>query len=609
MLSDNRRSLLFYSLALAFALFCALLAHYPIVENDLFWQVRAGEEILKTGSVQTTDAWSHTAAGLPWYNFQWLSTVLMYAVSSLRPDYFFLPTLRSLLVLALVLATCRLFASLTRRDRYRLPLFALGLPVWYLLCSPRFQMRPELFSLIIYTTLVTVWVSERSLKWRYLLTLALLVAWSNFHGGTAPFAILAACGYFLAASDGTFLRLWQRLALAVGLALTWFASPIGINVMHAVLVVATDYTWTDSSNVDQRPFALSMLAGEGAVFQVLWIAYTIATLICYLRSWINMDRLPLLYRGKKLIAAVALLLTVAALQRVRAQSYQVIFLFPVFIECVRRAIEAVSARSAARYSRGLFVSLVLLSAYLMSQRAPQSPGAPLNLGFGVKKGVYPVQSAKFLATVRPRGNMYNTYNHGGYLIAQLREYPVSVDPRELPFLPWLRELNAAREQGSVSAFERFHDKYGVNTILSDLPLPDLIPGVGFIDSHASFAPKKDWALVFFDDASLVYLRRIPEHKKIIQEHEYKYLYHGLPANFAAVTPGLTDEFKAGFEHELDRCLRNLPENTYCLLGKAAFHKQRQQSDEALRLFELARAHAFTADTIALIDTEIAGLRR
>ena len=75
------------------------LNHYPICENDLFWMIRAGEEIARGHAVQTVEL-EHHAAGATWYNFEWLSTVLFWAWSRLAPSDKYLPTLRALLAVS-----------------------------------------------------------------------------------------------------------------------------------------------------------------------------------------------------------------------------------------------------------------------------------------------------------------------------------------------------------------------------------------------------------------------------------------------------------------------------------------------------------------------------
>jgi hypothetical protein len=44
---------------------------------DLAYQVRAGDEILRTGAIPASDAWTYTIAGTPWTDQQWLAQVLL----------------------------------------------------------------------------------------------------------------------------------------------------------------------------------------------------------------------------------------------------------------------------------------------------------------------------------------------------------------------------------------------------------------------------------------------------------------------------------------------------------------------------------------------------
>src|SRR4051812_17692790 len=70
------------------------LAHWSLFEYDLFWQVRAGLEILDGAPVQTRDSWSFTASGPPWYNYQWLSMVFEAALYRIFGGYDILILLR-----------------------------------------------------------------------------------------------------------------------------------------------------------------------------------------------------------------------------------------------------------------------------------------------------------------------------------------------------------------------------------------------------------------------------------------------------------------------------------------------------------------------------------
>lgn len=52
----------------------------PLDGGDVFWMVRAGEEILTTGRVPGVESWSYTAAGATWNNHEWLFEALVAAL-------------------------------------------------------------------------------------------------------------------------------------------------------------------------------------------------------------------------------------------------------------------------------------------------------------------------------------------------------------------------------------------------------------------------------------------------------------------------------------------------------------------------------------------------
>ena len=49
----------------------------PIPAVDLAYQVRAGDEILRSGLIPAVDTYTFTVAGTPWMDQQWLAQVLL----------------------------------------------------------------------------------------------------------------------------------------------------------------------------------------------------------------------------------------------------------------------------------------------------------------------------------------------------------------------------------------------------------------------------------------------------------------------------------------------------------------------------------------------------
>ena len=70
--SAGAQQLALWVLPVALALYhCTFL----IWEQDLFWQLRAGNELLLTAELPYEDEWSYTSRGRAWLNVQRLSTL------------------------------------------------------------------------------------------------------------------------------------------------------------------------------------------------------------------------------------------------------------------------------------------------------------------------------------------------------------------------------------------------------------------------------------------------------------------------------------------------------------------------------------------------------
>ncbi len=65
-------------LGIALPAIASLLVPMPAI--DLAYQLRAGSEILASGHIPATDAWTFTVAGTPWLDQQWGAQVVLAAV-------------------------------------------------------------------------------------------------------------------------------------------------------------------------------------------------------------------------------------------------------------------------------------------------------------------------------------------------------------------------------------------------------------------------------------------------------------------------------------------------------------------------------------------------
>jgi hypothetical protein len=514
-------------------------------EQDVFWQVRAGREFLATWNWPVADTWSYTAAGGPWRNFQWLSTLLM-AAADLAAGTAGLVVLRVLGVAAVLLATV---TALRRRGAGTLLALVLTGLVW-LACARRFQMRSDLFVVIIFAAVLAVEASSLGWLGRRVAFVGLVVLAANLHPGTAPFVQLAALTAL--ARDR---RSWRHeIPPAAGILLALLVTPYHVHVVPYLWRHFFYQAYQAVPNPDHRALLLvHFLPSEGGVGTFAWLVLVAAAGFFLMRE---------LHRaGRALVgrdaASFLLLLLLAGLcvNRDRVMPYAAIFAATRLAELVPPA-----SSSRRRMAMAAAACVWLLAIPLWLSR-PE-----VRFGFGLDQRLQPVGAARFIASYRPERQLLHFQGDGNYLLRALPEYPVFLDTRESMY-----EHLGAMYRDMVNSPELMNavmTRYGVNTVL----LPELFLTTAWRDGisrRAAFFPKRDFALVYFDDTHAVLVRRIPAHADLIAAHEYEYLLPYRAPRAYLGTRDRTPERDQAFWREVARCRREVPDLVHCQLAEQA----------------------------------------
>jgi hypothetical protein len=185
----------------------------------------------------------------------------------------------------------------------------------------------------------------------------------------------------------------------------------------------------------------------------------------------------------------------------------------------------------------------------------------------------------FLKKISPIPDLLNDPNFGGYLSEHLREYPIS----EATLLEHLLTIGAerVRAMSSSDAYAAFLSQKGINFVLAKLDWQDL-------RSLFVLYPRETWAPVFFDNASIVLLRRIPARQELIRLWEYRLIFQGPDPETGARLLRSDHRVGAVWEQEIDRCLSLDADNVWCLLSKGAFLSERGDRAGADRLLSRAK---------------------
>jgi hypothetical protein len=581
---SSREPFFFWGVSVFLAVALALITHWPLFEADVFLHVRAGSDILSHGDIHSIDTWSHTAFGKPSFNFEWMSNAFVYGVYKIFGGYEALVNLRSFLVFLLFVGC----AALIRRHSSRFsswPAVLLLLPWVYIISYFRFQMRPDLFAINFFVLLLLIWTSQATLKQKRNRGLVTLFFWANFHSGTAPFGIfLWAMLNLTAETEETWAKKFTWALSGVGL---WFVTPQGFNILHVMRDAVFKYDYSQTLNPDHQPLSLKLfeLSGGGWSF-ILWLPYCILAAIGLLSlslltketSEANAES-P--YFKKIFLLAIAGAFTFAVFGKIRSIHYQVIVLLPVCALFIQNFFSTDSFKKTVWGVGALSLGIGMFALWILPDHV-RFVGR--ETGYGVSKTQMPVGTVEFIKRHRPKGEILNAYDFGGYLIAEAPEYKVSLDSRELQYMDFRKEMAAAQTSpGSTSAFL---DKYKINVVLQKVPR-SIYRGDQFVEVYEFNLNPQEWALVSMDNASVLSLRRIPEHTDLVAQYEYRHLRRGLPSSFGVTFAEGTLEQKQQREAEVDRCLKEFSENIFCILAKSSYEYKRGNQGSALALVESA----------------------
>jgi tetratricopeptide (TPR) repeat protein len=160
-------------------------------------------------------------------------------------------------------------------------------------------------------------------------------------------------------------------------------------------------------------------------------------------------------------------------------------------------------------------------------------------GFGIDTTLVPEGALRYLDRIGVDGKVFNNFPWGGYIV--WRDYPRRVpivDGRGHVPRGVLHEIWGARY--AQSFFDRLVTRYGFDVAIVDYPQDVEAFKIKLRDAKSAW-PSPKWALVYWDDLSLVYLRRTEALTRIIERDEYR---HVKPAN------GLLDLQRKLFDRKL-----------------------------------------------------------
>ena len=345
-------------------------------DADFGWHYQSGRYILAHG-VPMHDIFTYTAASYPWVNHEWLNDVVLASVGSLG-GY--------LLIAWLYAGLWALGFGLASRWRSSVLVMSLSLAA----LTPYLGIRSLVWSAVGFA--VALRLVKHSRRWP--LFPLLFALWANLHGGFA-------LGLVVLAIYVAWLRSWRLAMWLAGSVLATFANPYGWRLYGEIWQTMTD-SQLHGKIIEWWPLAIDP---TNAPFIVAAVALVLA---------VRFD-MP-----RRLLGGILLLATLQA-------NRQLPFLVLALQEPMEQALERFKPLLQARWPRLVAagagsLTLATISLVAVALFWPLSSSSAQAL-------TQPYRSAAVLRSDPCRGQLFNHYSFGGYLIWQLPGQRVYIDGR------------------------------------------------------------------------------------------------------------------------------------------------------------------------------------
>lgn len=447
----------------------------PVQEFDIWLHLAAGARIAATNAIPYFDDYSFTAQGARWVYHEWLFALFVHHLDD-ACGLLALNILPGLLLGGVAVALLALFGQVAPPSPWRVPGAIAWLVAGNALLAIRFHLRPQQVSLLFLA--LELFILYRGGAWRWLFLL-LFPLWANVHGDVLlGVAVLGLWGWCRMLADRAGGRRW--LLAAAGALLLTMLNPYGWRLWDMAWRIG-GYAEFQASIVEWMP--LPPEAGA----QVL----PPALLLLAVAAWLARGR------GRWFELTLAMLGILALLKAARYAPLVVIFGAPLFA-C---ALAELPRRLAPRRlwgPLGLLAAAALVFLFLQAWSGRHS-------GFGVRERYFPFPAFAFINEHALHGRTLADYAYAtAFTTCNLPGNPFFIDGRwDVYGEDILRRYGQAMEGGD---WREVVDGDSINVILL-AAMPYDFRVAPYPPLAAALARDAQWGLVFWDDVSLLFVRR------------------------------------------------------------------------------------------------------
>jgi tetratricopeptide (TPR) repeat protein len=513
------------------ALFCLLIvmASLEVRDLDLWLHLKTGQYILESRAIPHYDIFSFTIAGKEWVNHEWLFQVIAALFYSLGGAEGLIKMQVGVVTITFLIL---FFMGFNPRKRNY---FSVALPLLFVLLvyRSRFTIRPDIFSLLFFAFYLYLIHKHLDKKWIIFAIPLSQILWSNFHGffflGLFLLFIIIIAEFIKRRirlpwewnkanrlADQDYRRLKWVLLLSV---LASLANPYLLNGLlypFKVMLQLSGKSRIFFQYIQELKPALSpntLFSNDGMV------PYKCIILLSFISFVLNLRRLDI---GKLFIWLSFLLSSVLAIRNIAYFSFVAYFVY-LFNSKYIFPLESVSisyANSSIKYmTRIAFKAMFIFWIVFNLNGTATEHYYDFNryeikgrLG-GISVKDYPEGAANFILNNKIRGNIFNDFNSGAFLIGKcFPQIHVYIDGRTEMYGPDFFDAYRKILAEDAQPFDAMAKKYKIKGAM--------FSGVYHPISNKLLEylyKSKEWRLVYFDPFAVFFLKDIPENKKIIEK--------------------------------------------------------------------------------------------
>jgi len=485
---------------LIFIIFIIIFSLQKIDNFDIWWHLRTGKWIWQNKAVPHYEIFSYTHEGKEWIDFTWGFQSIAYIIYHFF-DINGLIIFKSLIIVIIFFFLYKNLQLLTQNS-----IFIFVLLIWaFLISSFRLMVRPHILSflfIVIFLYGLNFYCKQRKVKY-LLILIPIYILWINTHGSFIMAILLTGAYLFGEVCMNLKVQVKDAFKIVSIRDLTFFllsliilsiVNPYGYKLLYFVLFSHSGESKESLYHIVEwrrLPFKALFCFNLGKrvlYWQLLfWSLFFIFIGHIFFSIYKKRHLNFLILRD----IIIFIIFTYLCLKHFRFSAIFTFVMIPVFAYWTNELLRY-------KVTKFILLGLFLLMIYFSVKITYFDHNFKKNLGFGIVKVKYPIYVTEFLKQNSIKGNIFNTYGFGGYLIWKLYpKYKVFIDGRTPTIYPvnffWQYRII---EGGNTEVFKKIQKKYNINIVITKKE-----------EFAHQLIKTKNWKLIAFDDKSFLVVKK------------------------------------------------------------------------------------------------------